>query len=106
MKIKHTNSRVGDLSEFYAVTWLWDTGYEVFLNAGTQGPIDLIAYKDGNATLIDVKTESHDPRKEGNYYCTHQVRTELQKELGVKLLGYNPATRQLRFVEHRNEQSD
>jgi len=104
--IKHTKSRVGDLSEFYAVTWLWDNGYEVFLNAGTQGPIDLIAYKDGNATLIDVKTESHDPRKEGNYYCTHQVRTELQKELGVKLLGYNPATRQLRFVEHRDEQSD
>jgi|TARA_R100001463_G_scaffold109446_3_gene164088 Holliday junction resolvase-like predicted endonuclease len=104
--IKHSNSRVGDLSEFYAVTWLWDNGYEVFLNAGTQGPIDLIAYKDGNATLIDVKTESHDPRKEGNYYCTHQVRTELQKELGVKLLGYNPATRQLRFVEHRNEKSD
>ena len=101
--IKHSNSRVGDLSEFYAVTWLWDNGYEVFLNAGTQGPIDLIAYKDGNATLIDVKTESQDRRREGNYYCNHKARTKLQKELGVKLLGYNPATRQLRFVEHKDE---
>jgi len=105
MKIKHTKSRVGDLSEFYAVTWLWDQGYEVFLNAGSQGPIDLIAYKDGNATLIDVKTHQKDKRFKG-YYCNHNSRTEVQKELGVKLLGYNPATRQLRFVEHRDEQSD
>ena len=107
MKIKHTKSRVGDLSEFYAVTWLWDKGYEVFLNAGSQGPIDLIAYKEGNTILIDVKTESPIIRKGGeNYYSNHRVRTELQKELGVKLLGYNPATRQLRFVEHKDEQSD
>ena len=106
-KHKHSGtSRKGDLAEYYAVTWLWDNGYEVFPNAGSTGPVDLIAYKDGNATLIDVKTESHDPRKEGNYYCNHQARTELQKELGVKILGYNPVTRQLRFVEHKDEQSD
>ena len=23
-------SRKGDLAEYYAVTWLWDNGYEVF----------------------------------------------------------------------------
>ena len=40
-------SRTGDFSEYYAVTWLWDSGYEVFVNAGCTGPIDLIAYKDG-----------------------------------------------------------
>jgi len=104
--IKHSNSRVGDLSEFYAVTWLWDNGYEVFLNAGSQGPIDLVAYKDGNATLIDVKTESQDYRTEGKNYYIHSRRTELQKELGVKLLGYNPVTRQLRFVEHHDAKPD
>ncbi len=25
-------SRKGDLAEYYAVTWLWDNGYEVFKN--------------------------------------------------------------------------
>ena len=25
-------SRKGDLAEYYAVTWLWDNGYEVFQN--------------------------------------------------------------------------
>ena len=30
--IKHSDSRKGDLAEYYAVTWLWDNGYEVFKN--------------------------------------------------------------------------
>ena len=59
--MKHTNihsldNRKGDLAEFYAVTWLWDKGYEVFKNCGCSGPIDLIATKDGKMTYIDVKT--------------------------------------------------
>ena len=35
------SSRKGDLAEYYAVTWLWDNGYEVFRNTGCTGPIDL-----------------------------------------------------------------
>ena len=50
------NNRKGDFAEFYAVTWLWDSGYEVFLNAGATGPMDMVAIKDGDVTLIDVKT--------------------------------------------------
>ena len=46
MNMKHIkpndSSRKGDLAEFYAVTWLWDNGYEVFKNCGCSGPIDLI----------------------------------------------------------------
>ena len=30
------------MAEFYAVTWLWDQGYEVFRNCGCDGMIDLI----------------------------------------------------------------
>jgi hypothetical protein len=30
----HDDSRKGDIAEFYAVTWLWDNGYEVFRNCG------------------------------------------------------------------------
>jgi hypothetical protein len=28
-------NRIGDIAEFYAVTWLWDNGYEVFVNSGS-----------------------------------------------------------------------
>ena len=54
--IKDSN-RKGDFAEYYAVTWLWDNGYEVFQNSGCTGPIDMIAMdKKGNTILIDVKT--------------------------------------------------
>ena len=56
--MKHTSSRAGDLSEYYAVTWLWDQGYEVFPNAGSQGMVDMIAWnpETQQTILIDVKT--------------------------------------------------
>jgi hypothetical protein len=97
-------SRTGDFSEYYAVTWLWDSGYEVFINAGCTGPIDLIAYKDGDLVLIDVKTESIDTRDrgKGKYWYVAGGRTAHQKEIGVKLLGFNPETRHLRFVKHND----
>ena len=45
------------MAEFYAVTWLWDNGYEVFQNSGCTGPVDMIALdKKGKVVLIDVKT--------------------------------------------------
>ena len=91
---KHTlDNRKGDLAEFYAVTWLWDNGYEVFKNCGCSGPIDLIATKDGEVTFIDVKTKSG---------RSGRTRTEEQLALGVKILNYNSKTRKLNFVKHKN----
>ena len=40
---EHSTNMKGDLAEFYAVTWLWDNGYEVFKNCGCDGFIDLVA---------------------------------------------------------------
>ncbi len=100
--INTDNSRKGDLAEHYAITWLWDEGYEVFKNAGCSGPIDLIAYnlETKETLLIDVKTFQEQPAT-GNYTSTPAQRSQLQKELNVVLLGFNPITRKLRFVEHR-----
>ena len=39
-----SDSRKGDFAEFYAVTWLWDQGYDVFKNCGCDGMVDLIAW--------------------------------------------------------------
>ena len=53
---EHSTNRKRRLAEFYAVTWLWDNGYEVFKNCGCDGFIDLVARDPkGNITLLDVK---------------------------------------------------
>ena len=90
-------SRKGDLAEYYAVTFLWDMGFEVYKNCGCTGVVDLIAMaEDGTIVLFDVKTDQLD--------CNmHSHRTEEQKRLGVQYLVFNPETRQFRFMDHRDE---
>ena len=94
--MKHTKqdpSRVGDLAEHYAITWLWDNGFQVFKNCGCTGPIDLIAMdEEGNIKKLDVKSY-----KDGRL----SSRTSRQKELEVQYLHYNSLTRKLRFIKHR-----
>ena len=92
-------NRKGDFAEFYAVTWLWDNGYEVFLNAGCTGAVDMIAMKDGETVLVDVKTAVYNAERGRS--TQRRVRTEEQKKLGVVFLTFNPDTRQLRWVDHR-----
>ena len=80
----HNQSRTGDFAEYYAVTWLWAHGYEVFQNSGCTGPVDMIAMdKKGNITIIDVKT-LHVNNKERSPNIK-KTRTKIQEKLGVKL---------------------
>jgi len=98
LKLISDTSRKGDFAEYYAVTWLWDNGYEVFRNSGSTGMIDLIAIKDGEITLIDVKTD----KVTNTYYKSYSSqRTEEQKKAGVVVLSFDPKTRKCRFVNHR-----
>ena len=93
IKEKHDSSRIGDLAEHYAITWLWDNGYHVFKNCGCTGPIDIVALDpEGKVILIDVKSYK-DSRLSG--------KTEIQKKLNVQYLHYNSETRKCRFVRHR-----
>jgi ATP-dependent exoDNAse (exonuclease V) beta subunit len=94
------SSRIGDLAEHYAITWLWDEGFEVFHNCGCTGAIDIVAIKDGEVYLFDVKTMQYNKDKE--YYTIKKGRTDLQKEMGVQLLSFNPSNRKLRMVKHRS----
>ena len=97
---KLNDGRKGDIAEHYAITWLWDQGYEVFMNAGSQGPIDMIAFDPVNKVtkFIDVKTSRNDSNLRG---CG-RVRSEIQKELGVVIITFDRKTRKLRWVKHRN----
>ncbi len=94
-----TSSRKGDLAEYYAVTWLWDNGYEVFRNAGCTGPVDMVATKDNKVILIDVKTTRKDFRK--GIRTVKSSRTQEQKDMGVVFLAFDPETRKLRWVDHK-----
>jgi len=92
---KLTNpNRLGDVAEYYAITWLWDEGFEVFYNAGSTGAIDLIGVKEGEVYLFDVKMN----KGTGSYASS---RTPLQKKLGVQFLLFDPITRKLRLQKHR-----
>ena len=106
-KKKHCDSRKGDMAEFYAVTWLWDNGYEVFKNCGCTGLVDLIALKDGDTTLIDVKTAQPQlHKKTGNNFTKCCSRTPEQIEAGVQLLQFNAVDRSLYFTKHRDKNYD
>ena len=76
------------------MTWLWDQGFEVFYNAGSTGAIDIVGIKDDEVYLFDVKTSR---RSNGI-----SKRTDLQKELGVQFILFNPNTRKLRLMKHRD----
>ena len=81
-----------------------DNWYPSFLNAGSSGPVDMIAMdKDGNTILIDVKTMQKDYRTTNNIYTQRKQRTEIQKDLGVNIVSFNPKTRKLNFVNHKEE---
>ena len=97
-----SKGRKGDLAEYYAVTWLWDNGYEVFINSGCTGPVDMVAMdSEGEIVLIDVKTAGLKPNLSNpDAINSRSVRTKLQKKLGVRILLFNPINRKLRFVNH------
>ena len=89
-----SSSRLGDVAELYAITWLWDNGYEVFHNSGCSGSVDIVAIKSGVIHLIDVKMQ-----KKGS---TVKGRTVAQKKLGVVYLIFDPVDRSLRWANHRS----
>ena len=92
-----SKTRMGDIAEHYAITWLWDEGFEVFSNSGGSGAIDIVAIKDGEVYLFDVKTLTF----HRGIYMIKTARTKQQIEMGVQLLSFNPKTRKLRLVKHR-----
>ena len=56
----------------------------------------------GNILLIDVKTTHSNNNNDKQPNCK-KTRTKLQQKLGVKLLGFNHDTRELKFIEHKDE---
>ena len=99
---KSNTARVGDLLEIQAVAWLIDQGYEVFRNDCCTGPVDIIALDvETNEVLkIDVKNTG---------VCSDQKRlllpklTDLQVQLGVKVLTLNKMTNEWVLADGKRE---
>ena len=100
--VEMNRSRKGDLAEHKAVTWLWEQGYEVFRNCGCSGPIDIVAYKDGECTLIDVKTTQREYRPNKGDWRIGIKRTDEQKENNIVFLSYNPESGDFYWINHRD----
>ena len=99
MKTEHGSSRLGDIAEHYAITYLWDKGYNVFKNSGCTGPVDLIAIdKKGKPLYIDVKTV----RKERTHWSGSK-RTNEQKKMKKKTLGEHSYKQVVRVFMVRRE---
>ena len=85
----------GDKAECIAAMWLWDQGYLVCRNMSQQGPVDLVAIKEDDITLIDVKSEC---RRKRDGYKINRSLTPIQKTIGVKILNVNIETGECEYV--------
>ena len=85
----------GDKAEYIAAMWLWDQGYLVCRNMSQQGAVDLVAIKEHEVILIDVKSEC--VRKRDGYKINRAL-TPIQKNLGVNILNVNVETGEFTYV--------
>ena len=85
----------GDKAEWIAAMWLWDQGYLVCKNMSQQGPVDLVAIKEDEVILIDVKSEC---RRKRDGYKINRSLTSIQKVINVKILNVNVETGECTYV--------
>lgn len=71
----------GAYNEIVATAWLLKNGYSVFRNISPNGPVDLVAIKNSEVTLIDVKAANAYKGKLLPAYLSRD-----QEALGIKVL--------------------
>lgn len=76
----------GSISEKAAIVWLMKNKFSVFENTSIKGPIDLVAMRDGETILIDVKSKEPYRKVNGTYSVSETKLKTPQVKLGVKAL--------------------
>ncbi|KKM27703.1 hypothetical protein LCGC14_1572070 [marine sediment metagenome] len=92
-KIEHPveQKHRGGYSELIASAWLLECGFEVYRNVSPHGVADLVATKDGNIELVDVKTVSVTKNHDGSFTVSAgPLLKPAQREAGVRLLYVTP----------------
>jgi Holliday junction resolvase len=95
LHVKHR----GASSELIATLWLLDQGYDVFRNISAHGKVDIVAIRDGEITLIDVKTMGKAKLKNGTIAYMISPRSAAMRAAGIRLLAVNPATGECIWVD-------
>ena len=78
--------RKGTISRQKAEVWLMEQGYDVFEQVCGSGPVDLVAIRNGEIFMIDVKTVTYNRQHPGKEYPVYNPLTDQQRALGVRLL--------------------
>tara|TARA_Y100000310_G_scaffold58317_1_gene53579 strand:+ start:88 stop:702 length:615 start_codon:yes stop_codon:yes gene_type:complete len=86
------HARIGDVVEHIAITRLLKSGWEVFKNISSVGPIDICIFniKKNKFYYIDIKSLTRSYRSVEHFLsgmCVERL-TSKQKKLGVKLAYY------------------
>jgi len=80
----------GVISHQMATLWLAENGYIVFDNIYKVGPVDLVALKDKEVHLFDVKSvnrySDEVKTKKMRGRIIYRIKNDRQKELGVKFI--------------------
>lgn len=86
--IKHSPSRVGDISELDVCLRFMRDGWEVFRNVGSSGPVDFVVVnpKTGHVMLLDSKTPTIHKHKDGTVTVQAAKLTPQQLEMGVRVV--------------------
>ena len=80
--------RIGDITELELCHHFLNSGYEVFRNVSSTGPVDFITLdvNSGQLTMYDSKTANVNTKKDGRKSIYLTNINEKQKELGVNLV--------------------
>lgn len=76
-------NRKGDIAEMKAIVWLLEQEYEVYHNVGCTGKVDMVAIKEGETLLIDVKLLKTNKLGQLSFRNTDH---EEQRKRGVRFL--------------------
>jgi predicted RecB family endonuclease len=84
-------SNIGACSELIACAHFLKEGYEVFRNVSPVGKRDIVIYKDGEYTSIDVTTGRYHECKDGTITkLMHAGKLRECKKLGIKVVTVFP----------------
>lgn len=100
-------TKKGHFAELVAAAILTKNNYDVFHPLQGHGPVDLIAVKDGEIILLDIKTNAK--RINSGRVTPSRItrqRSEKQKRMGVRIAYYDIEDLQLHITDHDRDCQD
>lgn len=75
-----SKARRGDWAELMAVTWLMESGFDVYRNVSRVGPVDVVGIRDGISYFFDVKYTHIRFNKEGKAHVVRCAKKSKNQE--------------------------